>query len=194
MKYLVNVNGNSVTINETTEGEDGTLTATGDPVTSIVNTLIPYASVTVKKVDADSNPLDGANFQINQITETGSIPYDTFTAYPSTTLSDLPAGSYTITETKAPAGYYGVSGTISFTVENGAVTINGKLPSGVAFTGSGTEDNPYTFTVTNTPGVELPSTGGAGTLPYTMGGLLLMAASLLYGFGQRRKGERGDAI
>ena len=53
------------------------------------------------------------------------------------------------------------------------------------------EENLLLIKVINTPGSELPSTGGAGTLPYTIGGLLLMAASLLCGFGQRRKRERG---
>ena len=45
-------------------------------------------------------------------------------------------------------------------------------------------------TVTNTAGYELPDTGGAGTQPYTMGGIALMAAAvmfLLYSHTRRRK-------
>ena len=84
-----------------------------------------------------------------------------------------------------------MTGTISFTITGGMVDPD-PLPDGVTFTGDGTAASPYTFTVTNTPGVELPSTGGPGNLAYTIGGLLLMAASLLYGLGQRRRRERGD--
>lgn len=51
-------------------------------------------------------------------------------------------------------------------------------------------DEAYTATVVNTTSFELPSTGGAGTLLYAMGGAFLMAASLLYGYKLRRKSER----
>ena len=51
----------------------------------------------------------------------------------------------------------------------------------------------YSQTITNTEqptGYELPKTGGAGTQPYTMGGIALMAAAvmfLLYSHTRRRK-------
>ena len=48
----------------------------------------------------------------------------------------------------------------------------------------------YDHTITNLiGGYELPDTGGAGTIPYTAGGLLLMAAAmnLLYSHTKRRK-------
>lgn len=43
----------------------------------------------------------------------------------------------------------------------------------------------------NEAGYELPETGGIGTTPYTLGGLLLMAVPLLYGYRRKRKRERG---
>ena len=39
-------------------------------------------------------------------------------------------------------------------------------------------------------GYELPETGGTGTIPYTLCGIGLMAAALMYGFSTRRKRER----
>ena len=49
----------------------------------------------------------------------------------------------------------------------------------------------YTVTVNNSTGVELPHTGGTGTLPYTLGGLMLVIASaLMYGFRMRRRERR----
>lgn len=53
-----------------------------------------------------------------------------------------------------------------------------------------------TITVTNkamdTPEYQLPETGGGGTIPYTLGGLLLMAIAgcfLLYNQSKHRKEE-----
>ena len=49
----------------------------------------------------------------------------------------------------------------------------------------------YVIKIPNSPGVILPSTGGIGTLPYTLGGAgLVLAAALMYGYSMRRKRER----
>lgn len=54
------------------------------------------------------------------------------------------------------------------------------------------EDGIYTITIENTAGEALPSTGGAGTWFYTLSGMTLTAAALLYGCVMRRKRERGN--
>lgn len=79
---------------------------------------------------------------------------------------------YYLLEVKAPDGY--------------------KLPKnpGQILTRSGAVHNIYNITVKNTPGYVLPETGGAGTLPYTIGGTLLLVGSLLSGYVLRRKRER----
>ena len=51
-----------------------------------------------------------------------------------------------------------------------------------------TTDASVTYKIINNAGYELPSTGGSGTLPYTLGGLMLVIASaLMYGFRIRRR-------
>lgn len=47
-----------------------------------------------------------------------------------------------------------------------------------------------TITVTNSTGYELPMTGGDGTAPFTAGGALLAAGSLLYGYRRKHRRER----
>lgn len=54
-------------------------------------------------------------------------------------------------------------------------------------------DEAYTVTITNTERFKLPETGGKGTLPYTIGGTLVIAGSFMYGYKLRRKKERRSA-
>ena len=160
-------------------------------------------SVTLNKVDANDNALAGATFELRK---KSSGVYGKVEDYFSTdgtefswTLSDLAPGDYKIVETEAPDGYYMMAGTIDFTVSNGALVFPDGTPydevtntySGDAWTYNVATN---TFTVTNMPGVELPSTGGPGKYIYTICGLFFMAASLLCGIGQRRKRERGEEI
>lgn len=49
----------------------------------------------------------------------------------------------------------------------------------------------WSFYLENDTYYELPNTGGTGTHNYTFGGLLILAAALMYGYNQRRKRERG---
>ena len=50
-----------------------------------------------------------------------------------------------------------------------------------------------TIAIRNQKGVELPETGGPGTLAYTLSGIaLLLASALMYGF-RMRHGERRSA-
>ena len=49
-------------------------------------------------------------------------------------------------------------------------------------------DDLYTLTIINNPGTVLPETGGSGTLPYRLSGLMLILfAALMYGFRMRYK-------
>lgn len=85
---------------------------------------------------------------------------------------DLPLGNYTITESEANiAGY-----TLSTTFSVNGTTVTGNSAT-VTLSG-----NPLTATVEATnaynAGVELPSTGGPGTVVYTAAGLSLMSIAL----------------
>ena len=100
-------------------------------------------------------------------------------------LGALAYGKYYLVETAAPAGYNLLSEPIEITVEKAGVRYN-QSDSGRSMSNQGVihqnETDPYTLTVTNNAGYELPSTGGAGTRLFTILGsiLILGAGGLLW--------------
>lgn len=89
-------------------------------------------------------------------------------------LTELPAGKYTLEETKAPTGYKVAA---PQEVVLGEDITNPTLKIKVV---DYREDE-----------FIIPETGGIGTNMFTIGGMLLMMSSLLIGFTVRRKRERG---
>lgn len=71
----------------------------------------------------------------------------------------LAYGEYYLVETKAPDGYNKLASPVKFTV------------------GENSHEAEHAVTVVNTTGTVLPSTGGIGTVPFTVMGLLLLAAA-----------------
>ena len=92
---------------------------------------------------------------------------------------DIPYGvEVTITEPKHD-GY-----TLTFTQENTTLASGGSSCTIEKMT------QDVTIVATNEAGYALPETGGAGTIWFTIGGLLLTAGCLLYGCALRRRRER----
>lgn len=93
------------------------------------------------------------------------------------TVSGLPYGTaWSVTEVDA-YGYFTKCGTTET-----------PMMSGSSVSGSLTEDETVAFV--NFGGAELPATGSYARMMYTLGGWGIMLASLVYGFGSRRKRER----
>lgn len=84
-------------------------------------------------------------------------------------LYDLPAGEYVLKETEAPAGY--------LPIPDLPVTLSAQ-------------EGKVKEIVIEEPVQELPKTGGNGIYWYTLGGMLMMAGSLVWGYRSRRKCER----
>ena len=187
-------------ISKATKGEDGkyytTGTIEGVNNSEIVNS-IKKTDITLKKVDQNGKALTGAQFtltmrQNNGINEDGSPVYiwtdvlqkETITvdSTDGVSITGLPDGTYRLTEIKAPDGYIILNDSVEFSISNGIVSLENTDHATV---------NGSTITVKNTAGEALPNTGGSGTLPYTLGGLLLIcAAALMYGFRMRRRRGR----
>jgi len=104
---------------------------------------------------------------------------------------NLPGGEYRLAETGIPGGYARTSSGkyIYFTIKERAVTWNDTGAEAIKKTGDGVEysEADTQFTVDNTPGARLPSTGGYGTAPYYFGGSLLILCAFIVAVNRRRK-------
>ena len=162
----------------------------------------------VKVIKGTETKLSGAAFTLIQLNENGHGDYkvDEQGKYVKEEVSDVSEdgvttfekignGYYEISETTVPVGYVLDGNSIFyFKVENGAVTWlekNETLPvtswaektnddtGTVAFV-KATESELDTFTVGNTPGTQLPQTGGIGTTLFTaLGGLMTVTAGAI---------------
>ena len=120
----------------------------------------------------------------------------------------LDAATYYLKETKVPAGYYAPKGgfAVQLTGEREAVneTLNGNLAAASSFTATnatdnvllngtasvnGTEMNRLDASLKNSSTPVLPTTGGVGTVMFTVIGLLCMGAALWFFLFARRRRE-----
>ena len=109
-------------------------------------------------------------------------------------LGVLSAGTYYLVETSAPDGYNKLADAAVLKVEDGKITVWQNTESTAQPRIDTTPaDTTYDAYITNDQGVELPNTGGSGTLPYTLGGIALLAfAASMYGFRMRRRERRSN--
>ncbi len=139
-------------------------------------------------------PLGGATFKLTDADGNEWTAESTAEGYIS--FNGLDAGTYTLTETAAPAGY--VKDSTSYTVvitptydgdvlQSYTVTVNDSESSYTITNMSDTDatvettvdNSSMTFPFVNTKGSELPSTGGMGTkILYTIGGLMVAAGGV----------------
>ena len=149
----------------------------------------------VKTNEDGSKQLEGAVFEIS-IYDTERKTYLNPTNYEgigSKNITGLKLGTrYQLKEIQAPDGYLLNGDAYYFQLKlNGTVQITDE--SGTVITNYSTMKislNDKMISIKNDPGVELPKTGGPGTLPYTLGGFILMISALMYGFRMRRRERR----
>lgn len=166
------------------------------------------ADLTIRKVDANQKKitLAGAQFVLYRMAGEEKYYYSytpgegenegtvRWTLHPAEDLMTLttgdtgeiaarrvPDGVFYLEETAAPIGYAPLTQAIAVTVENGKITGCGS-PASVQI-----EEDGVTLIVANQPYYELPETGGAGALPYVLGGAALMGWSLLACLARRRE-------
>lgn len=168
--------------------------------------------IEVKKVDKSTQlPISGAEFTLTKANEDDAIKfvgsngtYRVATATESATavetlvvtesgenmgkliLSGLDAGTYTLTETKAPAGYVKLGAPKTITITDDKTVMEGDTanskPNGLVDDGENSADGIdgyYELDVANSKGFTLPSTGGMGTVLFTTIGIVLMGGGLV---------------
>ena len=125
----------------------------------------------------------------------------------------LDAATYYPKETKVPSGYYAPKGGFAVQLtgerEAGSEALNGKLAAASSFTATnnatdgvlitgtasvnGTEQNRLDASLKNSSTPVLPTTGGVGTVMFTVVGLLCMGAALwFFLFARRRRKDEQE--
>lgn len=163
--------------------------------------VFTYKTV-VNKVDAEGNPLTGAEFTLEKLNLTENVweavevvKNDEGTVF---TFKGIDDGRYRVTETKTPEGYNSIN-PIYFTVtaEHDVLADDPKLTSleathtdaeganmttgNVAAFTAVLSDGSLSTDVVNQKGSTLPSTGGIGTyLFYILGGVLVLTAVVAF--------------
>ena len=173
-------------------------TLDGSQVTKITNEELEV-QLCFRKVSANANDtqgLPGAELSLYNgadINEDGSVKTGATALATWTSGTDdykyaekLKAGKYYVVETKAPDGYQLLASPVEVGVAldgNISVTNNGRIEEDT--------DGNWIVIVINNPGIILPDTGGFGIIPYVLGGnMVIILATIICGYGMRRKGER----
>lgn len=188
-EYQAEVNKDAVTVDKATNTAQVGFGNKSDELTfSKPDTVKVYThTLTITKVDGkDQTPLAGAEFELYEgtsvqegkiiklvdegkgvyhVPDTTELTTTTTVVSPTTgiiTIKGLKEGTYTLKETKAPDGYNkGKDTEITITAENNdggeTVTVTGN-----------------TITVENNSGLQLPSTGGMGTIIFVAAGVCVV--------------------
>ena len=136
-----------------------------------------------KAVELDGAVTKGAAIGLERLTDDkGKI-----------TITDLPAGTYIISETKVPANYKKADD-VTITIEATKDTASNKYTGAYKFTGTdkiSDTENGNMKTIVNIKGQELPGTGGMGTIIFTVAGagVVLVAGIMLIVYMKKRKIE-----
>ena len=174
--------------------------------TGTITNKLHKASVRIVKVDKNDteHTLTGASFSLVREKSDGTtvVVNDSISVdgQGKVTIPNLIAGIYHLMETVAPPGYKLTLKTITFKVDaDGNVTYDDSIADTdnkwnhdnnmVTYTDKdSTTNTPSIFTICNEPGTALPSTGGSGTLIYTIAGmtLIVLAGVLLVSRRKRR--------
>ena len=150
-------------------------------------TLAPKNGTAIKFVQVDAGSATAkAEYRVAKAGETGTTTITT-PANGKVVFEGLKNGEYTLTETKAPAGYNKLASAIGVKVNgqnNGTDTTNATVT--ITYNNDNNGSN-YDQTasngvipVQNKSGVVLPGTGGMGTIAFTVIGVLVIALGVAW--------------
>ena len=179
---LGSIGNNKFTVNNTSN----------DPTTT---------EIRIRKITTDGEFLPGAKFKLIRVKDATGTAYtqDEEGAWQSveravetaegTVFDGLEVGFYRLVETAVPPGHLPLSEKIILEVseQDGELVVTDQSTTAEMHTFT-IEDGEYVYTVKNKAGIPLPTTGGSGTLAYTIGGLMMiLLASVLFVYRKRKK-------
>ena len=186
------------------------------PLTNAGFTLYSDNTMTtsVKMIKVDATATAEAYYRPALAGETGEtvLLADMGTGQNTLLVRGLDAATYYLKETKVPSGYYAPKGgfAVQLTGERDVETLNGNLAAAPAssFTATNpetdrvlinssvlniTEQNRLDASLKNSSTPVLPTTGGVGTVMFTVVGLLCMGAALwFFLFARRRRKDEQE--
>ena len=150
-------------------------------------TLAPKNGTAIKFVQVDAGSATAkAEYRVAKAGETGATTTITTPANGKVVFQGLKSGEYTLTETKAPAGYNKLASAIGVEV-NGKNDGTDAMNATVNITYNNDNGSNYNQTasngiipVQNKSGVTLPGTGGMGTIAFTVIGVLVIALGVAW--------------
>lgn len=168
-------------------------------------------SVALRKLDVDgAKQLGGAEFSLYRETDRVLEAINNGSNLPSedkvnviqssldedSIIGELNPGNYYLFEDKVPeGGYIQPTKPVKITVTPAEVKAwrldNNTTIEQDRKTDESTGKVICVLKIYNSKGITLPETGGPGTVMYTLGGLAVVATSLMYGLSMRRKKEKG---
>lgn len=149
-------------------------------------TLAHKSGTAISFVKVADSTTQNAVYRVAKADEAGATTTITTPANGKVDFRGLKNGEYTLTETKAPAGYNKLASAISVKVDG---KNNGTDATGatVGITYNNANGSNYDQTasngvipVQNKPGVVLPGTGGMGTIAFTVIGVLVIALGVAW--------------
>lgn len=156
----------------------------------------------INKINEAHQPIQGVGFTVYKtnpatdggVTKGAPIGSERFTNDEGKiTITDLPAGTYIISETTVPDNYKKADD-VTITIEATKDTASNKYTGAYKFTGTdkiSDTENDNMKTIVNIKGQELPGTGGMGTIIFTVAGagVVLVAGIMLIVYMKKRKIE-----
>lgn len=147
---------------------------------TLVNELKPFDLI-VNKMTETGKALEGAEFTL---TDSSGTTFASTVSGSVFTFTGLKPGTYTLKETEAPDGYRLLNKSIEIVIDElGNVTVAGETQENVLI--SGENHNQIEIDVKNEPKAPLPSTGGPGTVIFTLIGILATATAGVYLFNRK---------
>lgn len=149
-------------------------------------TLAHKGGTAISFVKVADSATQNAVYRVAKADEAGATTTITTPANGKVEFRGLENGEYTLTETKAPAGYNKLASAIGVRVDgqndgtdttNATVTITYDNNNGSVYDQTASNG---VIPVQNKPGVVLPGTGGMGTIAFTVIGVLVIALGVAW--------------